>query len=598
LEKILASRCFTKSPRLSRFLRFIVENALAGATGNLKEYAIGIDVFDRDPSYDSRLDPIVRVEARRLRQKLRLYYQDEGRGDRVRIEIPERGYVPRIGYVTLCSPARVESSTVPVSSVSMVVLSLTGEPDSGSFANGLTDELIHSLSEKGNIRVIARHSLLQAGFGVEAGSGFAGYANLDYLLEASVRAENGTVRACIRLVNPFSGTCLSSETYDMQIHSVLAAQSSLASQIAGDVQRYLRSSNTLLTRDFGASDHAVHALYSEARMFLNSRTRDGICHSVECFRQVINACPQFALAYAGLADAYSLGARYDVFPPQESWERARVAALDAVRIDYTLAEAHTSLGFVDLHYRRDWRSAEREFCTAILLNPRYAPARQWYAWLLAATGNPEMAITAVTQAVRMDPSSANANADLALAYYFSRKFDDAIAQCRRTLALYPGFYRAQQLAGMAFLQKRDFQSALEHLQSAAAQTRGTGRPAVLLASALLAMGKFGEARAVFTRSIDARNSKPSAIDFALFFAAIGDIDSVFQWLERAYEERDAELLWLSVDPVYDTVRHDPRFLALLARIGKPAVTARLRELVLAPYEEQTSSTPTLLAPAT
>ncbi|MBV8828339.1 MAG: tetratricopeptide repeat protein [Acidobacteriaceae bacterium] len=289
--------------------------------------------------------------------------------------------------------------------------------------------------------------------------------------------------------------------------------------------------------------------------------------------------------------------RYDVFPPQESWERARVAALDAVRIDYTLAEAHTSLGFVDLHYRRDWGSAEREFCTAILLNPRYAPARQWYAWLLAATGNPELAITALTQAVRMDPLSANANADLALAYYFSRQFDDAIAQCRTTLALYPDFYRAHQLAGIVYLQKGDFQSAFEHFQAAAGQTRGTGRPAVLLATALLAMGRMGEARAVFTRSLDARNSKASAIDFALFFAAIGDLDSVFQWLERAYEEQDAELLWLSVDPVYDTVRHDRRFLALLLRIGKPAVTDRLRELVLAPYEEESSSSPILLCTA-
>jgi TolB-like protein/tetratricopeptide (TPR) repeat protein len=597
LEKILASRCFGRSPRLSRFLRFLVENALEGVTGNLKEYAIGIDVFDRDPSYDPRLDPIVRVEARRLRQKLRLYYEDEGRGDHVRIEIPERGYLPKIGYVTVCSPVRVESSRVPVSSVSMAVLSLTSEPDVGSFANGVTDELIHFLSLTGNIRVIERHSLLLTGFGFGGGRGFGRQANVDYLLEASVRTENGTVRACIRLVNPFSGICLWSETYEMQIQGILAAQRSLASQITVGVQRYLRSSNMPLARDVGATNHPAHALYSEGRRFLNSRTRDGICQSVECFRQLINACPQFALAYAGLADAYSLGARYDVFPPQESWERARVAALDAVRIDYTLAEAHTSLAFVDLHYRRDWGSAEREFCTAILLNPRYAPARQWYGWLLAATGNPEMAIMAIKQAVRMDPSSPNANADLALAYYFSRNFDDAIAQCRRTLALYAGFYRAHQLAGMAHLQKRDFQSALEHLQSAATQTRGTGRAAVLLASALLAMGRLGEAHAVFTTSIEARNSKPSAIEFALFFAALGDLDSVFQWLERAYEEQDAELLWLSVDPMYDTVRHDPRFLALLSRIGKPAVTYRLRELVLAPYEEETSSSPTRLCTA-
>ncbi len=315
-------------------------------------------------------------------------------------------------------------------------------------------------------------------------------------------------------------------------------------------------------------------------MFLNSRTRDGIHQSVECFRQLISSCPEFALAYSGLADAYSLGARYDVFPHQESWERARSAALDAVRMDYSLAEAHTSLGFVDLHYRRDWGSAEREFCTAILLNPDYAPARQWYGWLLAATGQQELAVTALQQAVGMDPLSPNANADLALTFYFSRRYDEAIEQCRRTLALQPDFYRAHQLCGLANLQKGNLPAAVEHLQSAVALTKGTGRASVLLASALVASGQTEDARRVFANSIEARKSKPSAMEFALFFAAIGELDSAFEWLERAYEEHDAELLWLSVDPIYDKVRQDPRFRVLLSRIGKPPIGQRLHELVL------------------
>jgi len=328
-------------------------------------------------------------------------------------------------------------------------------------------------------------------------------------------------------------------------------------------------------------------------MFLNSRTRDGIHQSVECFRQLIDSCPRFALAYSGLADAYSLGARYDVFPHQESWERARSAALDAVRIDYSLAEAHTSLGFVDLHYRRDWGSAEREFCTAILLNPGYAPARQWYGWLLAATGQQELAITALKQAVGMDPLSPNANADLALTLYFSRRYDEAIEQCRSTLAMHPGFYRAHQLSGMAHLQKGNLPASLEHLEAAVALTKGTGRTTVLLASALVAMGKTEEARRVFAGSMETRKSKPSAMDFALFFAAVGDLDSTFDWLERAYQEHDAELLWLSVDPIYDKVRQDPRFPELLSRIGRPPMGQRLHQFVL-PASNLVSRTETAL----
>lgn len=581
LEKVLASRYFCRSPRLSRFLRFLVDHALNGSANRLKEYIIGVDVFDRDPSYDSRIDPIVRVEARRLRQKLRTYYEGEGCTDPVRIEIPERGYIPNIHYRNECGPDHRESITGLICPVSIAVLSFSGDASVG-FTEGLTDEVVYLLSGAEEIRVAAHPFALRSGLGANDAPGTARLFNVDYILGGSVRKENDTVRVCIQLASAVSGFCVWSQACELEVRGTFEAQKHIASQITTGLRAYLRKSSYSLNRGWRAAEPLAHALYSEGRMFLNSRTQDGICQSIQCFRQLINSCPQFALAYAGLADAYSLGARYNVLPHQESWERARSAALNAVQIDYSLAEAHTSLGFVDLHYRRDWGSAEREFCTAILLNPGYAPARQWYGWLLAATGHQEMAITAVRQAIRMDPLSPNANADLALTLYFSRQYEEAIKQCEKTLALQPGFYRAHQLSGIAHLQKGDVQHAVEHLQSAVVLTKGAGRASVLLASALIATGKIEEARQVFAKSIEARSSKASAIEFAIFFTAIGDLDSTFQWLERAYEEQDAELLWLSIDPIYDNIRQDPRFSALLARIGKPPVSYSLHEFILSP----------------
>lgn len=578
LGRILASRAFRRSPRLSRFLQFLVQNVLNGSAANLKEYTIGVDVFDRDTSYDSRVDPIVRVEARRLREKLRSYYREECRDDSVRIEMPERGYVPNIRYADQHSFQPPVAATYLSHSVTLAIYRFSpGSND--DFSHGLTDELVCLLSGSGDFNVLFLGSALHS---ASALGGLRGseLRPVEFVVEGYVRRENAEVRVCVQLTSPTSGFCVWSQAYEMPVRELFEAQKYIASQIAGDLRFYVAQSVRASVRTWNKNETSAHVLYSEGRMFLNSRTQDGIHHSVECFRQLISSRPRFALAYAGLADAYSLGARYDVLPAQESWERARLAALDAVRMDYSSAEAHTSLGFVDLHYRRDWGSAEREFCTAILLNPTYAPARQWYGWLLAATGQQESAITAVRQAVEIDPFSPNAHADLALTLYFFRRYDEAIEQCRRTMTLQPGFYRAHQLIGMAYLQKGELALAVEHLESAVSLTKGTGRGSVLLAIALISMGRINEARHVFAKSIELRSSKASAIDFALFSAASGDLDGVFQWLEKAYQEQDAELLWLPVDPIYDKVRSDPRFAELLSRIGKPAVSRPLHELVL------------------
>lgn len=553
---------------------------MGGSTNPVKEYVIGIEVFDRDDSYDPRLDPIVRVEARRLRLKLQRYYEQEGASDRVRIEMPSRGYTPQLRYI---ESSEQEDGQKPISQtgdrISVAVVPFTGVSRSTEpFAAGLTDEIIHVLSGTARIEVLARNCIAHSRSSMDDVTATGYRPDPDYVLEGSVRRENANLRVCVRLASSSSGFCIWSRAYEQKLQGVFLSQKRIAAQMVNDAMAYLSTKTTHPNRFTRAPEPSAHALYSKGRSYLNSRTKTGIHQSLDCFQRVIDSMPEYALAYAGLADAYSLGARYNVFPHHESWRRARSAALDALRIDYSLAEAHTSLGFVDLHYGRDWWSAEREFCTAILLNPRYAPARQWYAWYLAATGRSEMAVSTVEQAVLMDPLSSNAQADLALAHYFARDYGQALRQCERTLALEPGFYRAHQLAGAACYLQGDLADAVAHLELAISLADGNARGSALLANAYAATGRIGPARQIFASFLDGPRSRVSAIDVALFCMAIGDFDKVFDWLEKAYQEQEAELLWLRVDPIYDGVRNDPRFTNLLMRLGNPPLP-RLCELI-------------------
>lgn len=575
LDKIFASKYFKRSTRLTRFLRFLVSRTLDGAATELKEYVIGIEVFDRNEDYDPRLDPIVRVEARRLRLKLRQYYEGEGVSDDLTIQIPDRGYAPIFARRKQAIERQdgLSIRRLDAHSVGVVSFALGTDPAANLFATGLGNEILCLLGGKSDINVAARvstdHFVRKAD---ETGTPLC--CSVEFTLEGNVRWESDTIRVCVQLVSSESGFCVWSHAYEQEFIGILEGQKRIAGQIVTDVgcQLAQQPAKTILSKR--SNNATADLLYARGRSYLNSRTRDGFYMSVRCFQKLIDTCPDLALGYAGIADAYSLGARYDVFPHREAWKRARLAAVQAVEIDQSLAEAHTSLGFVDLHYYRDWPSAESEFCTAILLNPSYAPARQWYGWYLAATGRNELAVDAVKEAVALDPRSPNANADLALAYYFSRQYAKAIEQCRKTLVLKPGFFRSHQLAGLVHLRTKEFSAAIDELTSAISSSDGNGRSVVLLANAYAAMGSVEDSRRVFARSVEA-HQRFSSVDLVLYFAGIGDLDRAFEYLDRAYLDQDAELIWLGVDPIYDGIRMDPRFGAFLEHMTCPPVTTNI-----------------------
>jgi TolB-like protein/Tfp pilus assembly protein PilF len=570
LDKILRSRVFRRSNRIGRFLRYLATRSLNAEAGSPKEYALGIEVFDRRADYDPRLDPIVRVEARRLRAKLAQYYETEGTLDGLRLVMQSRGY----NLQFLPNEERPEPTIAVARAAAMSgsfavlpLVSLDQDVKSRLFAEGLTDELAFQLSATAGLNVLARTSTFQfkdhcadvREIGAELGA--------DYIVEGSLRREGRCARVLVQMVHVPSGVRLWSGGYEEKIASVLTAQKSLAQKIVMDFTPALRDAPVLHGRSSCGDMRSVSALYRKGRRYLDHRTERGIRRSIEYFQEAIAADSRSALAYAGLADGYSLAARYQVFPPRESWIKARNAAMDAIRIDSTLAEAHAALAFIQLHQSRDWRAAEREFRAAIQLNPNYAPARRWYGWCLAASGRADLAIVNFRRALEMDSLAPNANVDLALALYFSRSYGECISQCERALALTPDFYRAHQLLGLCYLQTGNYEGAVDRFQAAIDAAGRNTRMLALMAHAYAATGNTNGVAQLCSEVQVLPAGKVSAMDLCLLYSAAGDLDRAFEYLECAFAEGSGELIWLSVDPIYETLRRDRRFIGFSERIA-------------------------------
>jgi TolB-like protein/Flp pilus assembly protein TadD len=564
LEKILASKVFARSDRLRRFLRYVAEQVLQGNTEKLKEYVLGLEVFDRLDSYDQRLDPIVRVEARRLRTKLQDYYRMEGSADPICIELPERGYAPTFRRNE--TPAREAATQQEPSAIAVLpFVNMSSDPDNEYFSDGLTEELISTLAKIASLRVVARTSVFQFKGKASDLRYIGAQLQVTTVLEGSVRREGDRVRVTAQLINVADGYHLWSDTYERETKKVFAVQEEISKAIADALKARLSvDPHISVTRH--PEDVEAYNLYLKARYYLNLRSEVGFLRSLDFFRKAVVKNPSYALAYAGLADAYSLSTRYHVAPAQEAWPKAKAAALKAVELDDTLAEAHTALAFVKLHYDWDWSGAEHEFRKALDINPSYAAAHQWNTWALAVRGRFEEAIASMKMACSLDPLSHNVSADLALAYYFSRQYEDAVQQCQEVLDLQPGFHRAHQLMGMVYIQQGLYPEAVAELQQAAVTSDRNRKVLGFLGFAEVMCGRRSDAERVLVELQGGERPYVSGVDLALIYSALGDRDRTFEWLEKAYDEHDGELIWLGVDPIYDRVREDPRFRSLLERL--------------------------------
>jgi TolB-like protein/Flp pilus assembly protein TadD len=565
LTRILTSREFAAAERMRRFLTLAVSETLAGRAAALKEYTIAVEAFDRPPSFNPAIDPIVRVEARRLRAKLEKYYRGEGRDDRVVIELPKGSYAPRFRLREAPQPqpeSRPATKTIAV----LPFRNLGSSPDSAYFSDGLTWELIHRLTRIGGLCVIAWSSAEQAR---AAGDASAAGAMLKArnVLTGSVRQWNAHLRVTAQLIDSDSGVYLWSETYDRRLEDVFAIQDEIAQAIVSKLSVELGEERS----EPQAPRYNVEAyrIYLHARALWNRRTEPDLRKSIELFERAAALDPEFALAYAGVADAHALLADYAQEPPGAAMPAAKTAALRALAIDPTLGEAHCSLAFISSHFERDWNTAEVHYRRALDLNPGYATTHHWFGVdYLAILGRFKEALAEIDIARQLDPLSQIICEGRGLVLMLEGRYDEAVEHYREMIRRDPSFYKAHTGLGRTLLQMGRYEEALENLERG---RRIAGDIAYILGAMGQAYGLSGrteQAREVLEKlsAMAQRRYVPSTC-FALVHAGLGEKTAALGWLQRGVDSRELPVVALYTHPAYDSLRDEPVFEDLLRQLG-------------------------------
>lgn len=448
----------------------------------------------------------------------------------------------------------------------------TGDPGQEYFSDGLTDEMITQLGrlDPQRLGVIARTSVMRYKNGRQPLNQVGRELGVQYVLEGSVRRDSGTVRITAQLIQVRDQTHLWAQEYDRELKDLLVVQGEIAREIAGEIQlalgdhqkRAAAAHSSALSRE----SYQAYDLYLKGRYFWNKRTQQGFQQAVECFEQAIAKDPNYARGYAGLADSYGMMSAYDLAPPNELIPKARAAALKAVQVDDTLAEAHTSLAVIAQDYDWDWRTAEKEYRHAIELDPNYATAHHWYAVFLAFQGRFDEAFREMDRARELDPLSLIIAADNGVILYYSRQYDRAIERFRAVLDMEPGFARTLVVVE-AYVQKGQFQDALAEIE----RWPRHGDLRWVWAEQAYLYGRSGQpahARQAL-HELEQLNRGQRIVPFQMITSnlGLGNRDRAFAWLEKAYLEHSSALTALKADPIYDLLRSDSRFQDLLRRVG-------------------------------
>ena len=447
---------------------------------------------------------------------------------------------------------------------------LTGDTAQEYFSDGLTEEMIAQLGrvEPDHLGVIARTSVMHYKNKRERLDQIARDLGVQYVLEGSVRRDSNKVRITAQLIQMRDQTPVWTEQYDRDVSNVLSLQGEIAQQIADEIQITLGDHPNLKSParhpPLSPTSYEVYDLYLKGRYFWNKRTSEGFERAIECFQQAVEKDPNYAPAYAGLADSYAIMSGYGVVLPKDVMPKARAAAQRAVALDDKLAEAHVSLAVIAQNYDWDWATAQKEYRRSIELDPNYATAHHWYAECLALLGRFNQAFAEIARARQLDPLSLIMDADNGAIFYFSRQYDRSIEQFRAVLDMEPNFPRARMLV-FPYVEKGMYADALAELDKWQ-QIQQTPWSLSIRAYVLGRSGQQVQARQKMSKLEQITTQPIDPLAFALAYVGINDKKRALFWLERAYAEHSSSLTALKVDPIYDSLRNDPRFQDLLGGI--------------------------------
>ncbi len=460
------------------------------------------------------------------------------------------------------------TGAIPTKSIAVLPFdNLSRDPDNAYFVEGIQEEILTRLAKIADLKVIARSSTQRFQNKGDLPQ-IAQQLGVAHLLEGSVQKVNDQVRINVQLIKAANEAHLWAEVYDRKLTDIFAVESEIAKTIADTLQAKLSGSEQRVIAARPTENAEAHQLYLKGRFFWNKRTGSDLKKSIDYFQQAIAIDPNYALGYAGVADAYVFLPGYNAGTPQDCYPKAMAAAKKALELDDTLAEAHTTLALALWYYGFDFAQANKEFQRAIEQNPNYATGHQQYGNnTLSALGRFDEAIAEGKRGVELDPLSLVINSDLGWNYYFARRYDEAITQLRKTLEMDPGYYYAHLNLGQALEAKRAFDEAIVEYQKARALNDD---PFVLalLAHAYAFAGKKTEARKILDQLKELSKQRyVNAYSFAAVCIGLDDKEEALRWLEQSYHGRaGADVGWIRVDSLLDPLRDDPRFEALAEKI--------------------------------
>jgi TolB-like protein/DNA-binding winged helix-turn-helix (wHTH) protein/Tfp pilus assembly protein PilF len=462
-----------------------------------------------------------------------------------------------------------ESRTIESLAV-MPFVNASDNPDLEYLSDGITENIINRISLAANLKMIASNSVFKyKGKAIDAQK-VGSELGVRAILLGRVVEHGDNLYVSAELINVADGTHIWGGNYERKRSDLDFLQSELAQAIANGLRLQFEPEQKQPRRGL-TNNVEAYQLYLKGRYFWNKRTEAGLRKGIEFFQQAIDQDPNYAVAYAGLADSYIILANWRYAPPGESYAKAKAAALRALEIDDHLPEALTSLAYTTLLYERDWKTSEARFQQAIGFNPNYASAHHFYSICLMSSGRQEAAVAEIKRAQELDPLSLIITSVHGWIHYEGREFDQAVDQFSKALEMDPKYVPALLDLGATYLRTAEYSKAIARFEEAKTVNGETGRILADLAQAYALSGKKSEALRIVQRlEHPSEATFVSAWDLALVQAALDDKTRAIELLERAADERMGWIILLGVDPAFDDLRDEPRFQKLEERVGIPA----------------------------
>ena len=495
---------------------------------------------------------------------LRKALQHDGNGQKYIATVSKRGY--RFVAKVVETPERLSHQKLMLAVLPFE--NMSGDVTQEYFSDGLTEEMITQLSRLNpdRLAVIARTSAMRYKGANKSVREIGRELGVSHLLEGSVRREAGRVRISAQLIQVADETHVWADTYDERLGDILKLQSEVAQAVAREIRVKLTPREERRLASAREVSPIAYEAYLKGRHLWNKRTEDGMRKSIVHYEEAIRQNPDYAIAYCGIADSYVMLACRGMAPAKETFLKAKASARKAIELDPELGDVHGSLAHVRLH-DWDWKGLEKDFQRAIELNPAQAIVYYWYGEFLMSMGRPEEAIAVTQKAHLTDPLSAVIGASLGMILYLARRYDQAVEVLQQAQDVSPDHFLPYMRLGLVRIQQGKYEEAIQNLRRAVHLAEQSTETLAALATAHAAGGNIEEARTILDEL-----EKPAGKRYVLpyniakIYSASGDPDKAFEWLERAYKEGNPDLIELNSEPLFDSLRSDPRFSDLMQRV--------------------------------